>query len=147
MRKRAPLPMARWVFMKLPFHKAFIFQFIPLLCNSFLLSMLHLANSSLTHGGQSLVDGDMITRNEFLYLYHLKPSTHYGYFRLLSWNKESRIVRSFPTSFHDWKSWYFFISGSRWETMSNNLWGELSWLLWKWEISSLGASFFSSSLN
>ena len=46
-------------------------------------------------------DGDMITRNEFLHLYRLKPSTHYGYFELLPWSRESRIVRSFPTSFHD----------------------------------------------
>ena len=27
-------------------------------------------------------DGDMITLNEFPHLYHLKPSTHYGYFEL-----------------------------------------------------------------
>ena len=46
-------------------------------------------------------DGDMITRNEFLHLYRLKPSTHYGYFELLPWSRESRIVHSFPTSFHD----------------------------------------------
>ena len=28
----------------------------------------------------SIHDGDMIALNEFLYMYHLKPSTHYGYF-------------------------------------------------------------------
>ena len=60
----------------------------------------------------SIHDGDMITLNEFLYLYRLKPSTHYGHFELLPWNRESRIIRSFPTSFCDWKSQYFFISGS-----------------------------------
>ena len=80
--------------------------------------------------------------NEFLYLYHLKPFTHYGYFKLLPWNKESWIIGSFPTSFHDWNSWYFFIFGSGWETMSDDLWGEVSWLLRKWEIPSLGASLF-----
>ena len=48
-------------------------------------------------------DGDMITLNEFLHLYHLKPSTHYGYFELFPWSRESRIVLSFPTSFHDCK--------------------------------------------
>lgn len=31
----------------------------------------------------SACEGDMITLNEFLYLYYLKPSTHYGYFELL----------------------------------------------------------------
>jgi len=55
MRKHAPLPMARWVFTKLLFHVAFVFQFILLLCSSFLLWMLHLVSSSLMHGGRSLV--------------------------------------------------------------------------------------------
>ena len=31
----------------------------------------------------SACDGEMITLNEFLFLYHLKASTHYGYFELL----------------------------------------------------------------
>ena len=52
----------------------------------------------------SVHDGDMITLNDFFHLYHLKPSTHYGYLELLPWNRESRIVRNFPTSFCDWKS-------------------------------------------
>ena len=55
MRKHAPLPIARWVFTKLLFHMAFVFQFIPLLCNSFLLWMLHLVSLSLAHVGRSLV--------------------------------------------------------------------------------------------
>ena len=76
-------------------------------------------------------DGDMITLNEFLHLYRLKPFTHYGDFELLPWSKESRIVHSFPTSFHDWKSRYFFVSGSGWETMTDDLWGEVLWLLRK----------------
>ena len=79
----------------------------------------------------SVHNGDMITLNKFLYLYRLKPSTHYGYFELLPWNRESRIIRSFPTSFHDWKSQYFFVSRSGWETMSDDLWGKVLWLLRK----------------
>ena len=55
-------------------------------------------------------DGEMITLNEFLYLYHLKASTHYGYFKLLSWDRKSRVLRGFPYSFRDWKSQYFFVS-------------------------------------
>ena len=31
----------------------------------------------------SVCDGEMITVNEFLFCYHLKASTHYGYFELL----------------------------------------------------------------
>ena len=79
----------------------------------------------------SVHDGDIITLNEFLYLYRLKPSTHYGYFELLPWNMESRIISSFPTSFRDWKSQCFFIYGSGWETMSDDLWGKVPWLLRK----------------
>ena len=76
----------------------------------------------------SIHDGDVITLNKFLYMYHLKPSTHYGYFELLPWNRESRII-CIPTSFRDQKSRYFFISGSRQEIMSDNLWGEVPCLL------------------
>ena len=39
-------------------------------------------------------DGDMITLNEFLYLYRLKPSTHYGYFEHLG----IRSLESFVAS-------------------------------------------------
>ena len=69
----------------------------------------------------SACDGEMITLNEFLFLYRLKAFTYYGYFELLPWTKKSRIVRSFPSSFHDWKSRYFFISkrvGKLWLTIS-----------------------------
>ena len=65
-------------------------------------------------------DREMITLNEFLYLYCLKASTHYGYFELLPWDRKSRVVRGFPFSFHDWKSWYFFVSGKGWETLSDD---------------------------
>ena len=65
-------------------------------------------------------DVDMITLNEFLHLYHLKPSTHYGYFELFPWSRESRIVHSFPTSFGDWKSRHFFVSRFGWETMTDD---------------------------
>ena len=35
----------------------------------------------------------------------------------------------------------FFVSDSRWETMSDDLWGKVLWLLQKWEIPSLSVSF------
>ena len=87
-------------------------------------------------------DRDMITLNKFLHLYRLKPSIHYGYFEILPWSRESRIIRSFLTSFRDWKSRYLFVSGSGWETMTNNLWGEVPWLLQKWEIPSFSAFLY-----
>ena len=60
----------------------------------------------------SAYDREMITSNEFLFLYRLKACTHYSYFELLPWDRISRVVRGFPSSFCDWKSRYFFISGT-----------------------------------
>jgi len=77
----------------------------------------------------SACDLDMITLNEFLYLYYLKPSIHHGYFEHLPWDRKSRVVSRFPSSFHDWKSRYFFISGTGWETVSEDFWGEVLRLL------------------
>ena len=62
-------------------------------------------------------DRDMITLNKFLYLYCLRPSIHHGYFELLPWDRKSRVVSGFLSSFCDWKSRYFFISGTSWETV------------------------------
>ena len=47
------------------------------------------------------------------------------------------ILLLFVTGNHD----TFFISGTGWETMSDDLWGEISRLLQKWEVPSLGAYF------
>ena len=49
----------------------------------------------------------------------------------------------FVTENHD----TFFIFGIGWETMSDNLWGEISRLLRKWEVSSLDAYFLSFFLD
>ena len=70
----------------------------------------------------SACEVDMITLNGFYHLYCLKPSTHHGYFEILPWDRKSRVVSRFPSSFRDWKSWYFFVFGSGWVTMSNDLW-------------------------
>ena len=43
----------------------------------------------------SIHEGNMISLNEFLHLYRLKLSTHYGYYELLPWNRNSRIVSGF----------------------------------------------------
>ena len=45
------------------------------------------------------------------------------------------ILLLFVTGNHD----TFVISGIGWETMSDDLWGEISRLLQKWEVPSLGA--------
>ena len=44
-------------------------------------------------------EGDMIRVDEFIYLYHLKESKEYGYYELVPWVREARIVKGFPSSF------------------------------------------------
>ena len=44
-------------------------------------------------------EGDMIKVDEFIYLYHLKESKEYGYYELMPWVREARIVRGLPSSF------------------------------------------------
>ena len=95
----------------------------------------------------SACNGEMITLNEFLFLYRLKASTHYGYFELLPWDRKSRVVRGFPSSFCDWKSRYFFIFGKGWETLFDDFWGEVLRLLRKWEVPAFGVYFHYTFLS
>ena len=69
-----------------------------------------------------IVDEDMITLNEFVYLYCLKESKEFRYYELVPWDKKSRLIIDLPSSFRYWKSKYFFVSGDGWETLSNNFW-------------------------
>jgi len=63
---------------------------------------------------------DMIRMDELLYLYHLKESKQFGYYELVPWDRKSRLVVDFPSSFRHWKSRFFFISSSGWETPSSD---------------------------
>ena len=56
-------------------------------------------------------NGDMITLNEFVYLYRLKESKDFGYYELIPWDRRSRLIVDLPSSFCYWKSRYFFVSG------------------------------------
>ena len=67
----------------------------------------------------------MISLNEFLYLYYLKPSTYYGHFEFHLWDRQSRVVHGLPSSFLDWKSKYFFVYRKGWEIDSDKVWGEV----------------------
>ena len=58
-----------------------------------------------------IADRDMITLNEFVYLYRLKESKEFGYYELVPCNRRSRLIVDQPSSFHYWKSRYFFVSG------------------------------------
>ena len=46
-------------------------------------------------------DEDMIKVDELVYLYHLKKSKEYGYYKLVPYVKEARIVKDLPSLF-----WY-----------------------------------------
>ena len=81
----------------------------------------------------------MITLNEFVYLYHLKESKEFGYYELVPWDRRSRIIVDLHSSFHYWKSRYFFVSGDSWETLSDDFWGDVHRLLRRWETPQLGA--------
>ena len=65
-------------------------------------------------------NGDMITLNEFVYLYRLKESKDFGYYELIPWDRRSRLIVDLLSSFCYWKSRYFFVSGDDWETFSDD---------------------------
>ena len=81
----------------------------------------------------------MITLNEFVHLYHLKESKEFGYYKLVPWDKRPWLIIDLPSSFHYWKSRYFFMSGDSWETLSDDFWGDVSKLLRRWETPQHGA--------
>ena len=87
----------------------------------------------------TISDGDMLTVNEFVHLYRLKESREFGYYEFVPWDRKSRFVADLPSSFRYWKSRYFFVSGDGWETLSDNLWGDVPRLLRRWETPLLGA--------
>ena len=75
------------------------------------------------------IEGDMIKVDEFTYLYRLKETKEYGYYELVPWVRDARIVRGLPSSFRYWKSRFLFVSRDDWETISDEIWGEVPRLL------------------
>ena len=57
-----------------------------------------------------IADGDMIRLNKFVHLYRLKESKEFGYYKLVPWDRRSRLIVDLPSSFCYWKSRYFFLS-------------------------------------
>ena len=68
-------------------------------------------------------DGDMITLKEFIYLYRLKESKEFWYYKLVPWDRRSQLIVDLPMSFCYWKSRYFFVSGDGRETLSDDFGG------------------------
>ena len=87
----------------------------------------------------------MIRVDEFAYLYCLKKSKEYGYYELVPWDRKARIVTNLPPSFKYWKSRFFFVSGDDWETLPNEVWGDIPRLFLQWRAPNLGASFLRKS--
>ena len=89
----------------------------------------------------------MIRVDEFTYLYYLKESKEYGYYELVPYVRDARIVKGLPSSFHYWKSQFFFVSRDDWETNSDEIWREVPRLLRRWGTTSLGAQLFFSCVS
>ena len=45
------------------------------------------------------MDGDMLKVDELVYLFHLKASKEYAYYEVVPWERRTRIVKGFPSSF------------------------------------------------
>ena len=93
----------------------------------------------------AVIEGDMIRVDRFMYLYRLKESKEYRYYKQVPWVRVARIVTNLPLSFRYWKSMFFFVSGDDWETPSDELWGDVPRLFRCWRALSLGASSFCKS--
>ena len=87
-------------------------------------------------------DEGMLKVDELIYLYRLKESKENMYYKLVPWERRTKIVRRLPSSFKYWKSRFFFVSEDDFETPSNEVWGDLPRLLRRWRTSTLGASLF-----
>ena len=92
-------------------------------------------------------NGDMISVGELTYLYRLKESKEYGYYKLVPWERRTRIVKGLPSSFRYWKSQFFFVSRDDFETQSSSDWGDVPRLLHRWGTPTLGASVFLPAVS
>ena len=72
---------------------------------------------------------DMIKVDKLVYLYCLKEPKEYGYYELVSWVREARIVKDLPFSFRYWKSRFFFVSEDEFKTLPGEVWGDVPRLL------------------
>ena len=69
----------------------------------------------------AITNGDMIREDELVYLYCLKAFKGHGYYKLVPWERRTRIVCNLSSSFRYWKSRFFFVSRDDWETPSNEV--------------------------
>ena len=75
------------------------------------------------------IDRDMIKVDKLVYLYCLKEPKEYGYYKLVPWVREARIIKDLPFLFRYWKSRFFFVSEDEFETFFGKVWGDVPRLL------------------
>ena len=120
-----------FAYSKVCFYKAAFLCGLKFLVHPFIMELLHYLNIAprqLMPNSWRIViscmeiwtivtDRDMIRLDEFVHLYRLKESKEFGYYELIPCDKKSRLIVDLPSSFHYWKSRYFFVSGDGWETL------------------------------
>ena len=57
-------------------------------------------------------DRDVIKKDKFLHFYHLGKSIEPGYWEFKPWDRASRLILESPSTLHNWKPNFFFISGN-----------------------------------
>ena len=67
------------------------------------------------------------------------PTKEFGYYELVPCDRRFQLIVDLPSSFHYWKSRYFFVSGDGWETLPDDFWGDVPRLLCQWETPLLSA--------
>ena len=86
--------------------------------------------------------GDMIKVGELVHMYRLKESKEYGYYKLVPWERKTRIVKGLPSSFRYQTSRFFFVFGDDFKTLSSREWGDVPRLLHRWRTPTLDAFVF-----
>lgn len=46
-----------------------------------------------------VTEGDVIQVDELLYLYHLKKSKEFRYYKLVPWDRKAKLIGTLPSSF------------------------------------------------
>ena len=91
-------------------------------------------------------NGDVIWRDEFLHFYRLRKSKDPSYYEFKPWDRASRLIIDYPLSLRNWKSNFFFISGSDWEFVLSKDLDEAPKFFRSWGVLVSDASFSSFQL-
>ena len=90
-------------------------------------------------------DRDAIRIDEFLYVYCLRWSKTPGYWEFKPWDRSSRLALDSPSSFRNWKTSFFFVSGVGYETVPCENLDDAPKFLHSWGTPMSNVSFYSFS--